>query len=85
VRILEFGTLEAILACTGAGLGVTLLPRGLVENARRAGQVGVHALPPEDAFVDTVFARRRDAYVSSALAAFLAAVRPAWATARAAE
>src|ERR1700733_2564347 len=75
VRVLEFGTLEAILACTGAGLGVTLLPRGLVENARRAGQVGVHLLTPEDAFVDTVFVRRHDAYVSSALTAFLAVAR----------
>jgi LysR family transcriptional regulator, cell division regulator len=84
-RILEFGTLEAILACVGAGLGMTLLPRALVENARRAGQVGVHALPPEDAFVDTVFVRRRDGYVSSALSAFIAAVRPTWSTAQAAE
>lgn len=75
-RILEFGTLEAILACTGAGLGITLLPRALVETARRAGQVGVHVLPPEDAIVDTVFIRRRDAYLSSALAAFLAATAP---------
>jgi LysR family transcriptional regulator, cell division regulator len=84
-RILEFGTLEAILACAGAGLGITLLPRALVEAARQAGQVGVHALPPEDAWVDTVFLRRRDAYVSSALAAFLTAVRPNAATAQAAE
>jgi DNA-binding transcriptional LysR family regulator len=84
-RILEFGTLEAILACTGAGLGITLLPRALVETARRVGQVGVHALPPEDAWVDTVFLRRRDAYVSSALAAFLTVVRPNGATAQAAE
>jgi LysR family transcriptional regulator, cell division regulator len=84
-RILEFGTLEAILACTGAGLGITLLPRALVETARRAGQVGVHALPPEDAVVDTVLVRRHDGYVSSALAAFLAAARPAWTAARAAE
>ncbi len=42
-------------------------------------------LPPEDAFVETVFARRRDAYVSSALAAFLAAARPIQAVAQAAE
>src|SRR3984885_2572272 len=77
VRILEFGTLEAILACVGAGLGMTLLPRTLVETARRAGQVGVHALPLEDTFVDTMFVRRRDGYVSSALAAFLTLARPA--------
>jgi DNA-binding transcriptional LysR family regulator len=84
-RILEFGTLEAILACTGAGIGITLLPRGLVETARRAGQVGVHALPPQDAIVDTILVRRHDTYRSSALAAFLAIVRPARATAQAAD
>jgi LysR family transcriptional regulator, cell division regulator len=85
VRVLEFGTLEAILACTSAGLGITLLPRGLAETARWAGKVGVHSLPPQDAFVDTVFARRRDAYVSSALAAFLEAARPTLGVAQAAE
>jgi len=84
-RILEFGTLEAILACTSAGLGVTLLPRTLVETARRAGQVRIHELPSEDAFVNTVFIRHRNASVSSALAAFVAAARPNWETARAAE
>jgi DNA-binding transcriptional LysR family regulator len=84
-RIMEFGTLEAILACVGAGLGVTLLPRALVENARREGQVGVHALPPEDAFAETVFVRRRDLYVSSAMEAFLEAARPVQLSVRAAE
>jgi|tagenome__1003787_1003787.scaffolds.fasta_scaffold20669232_2 DNA-binding transcriptional LysR family regulator len=76
IRVLEFGTLEAILACVGAGLGMTLLPRALVENARRTGQVGVHALPPEDAMVETVFVRRRDGYLSSALDAFLGLAQP---------
>ena len=85
VRVLEFGTLEAILACVGAGLGVTLLPRGLVETARRAGQVAVHALPAADAMVETVFVRRRDGYFSSALAAFMAAAGPGLEVARAAE
>jgi DNA-binding transcriptional LysR family regulator len=76
IRVLEFGTLEAILAFVGAGLGMTLLPRALVENARRIGQVGVHTLPPEDAMVETVFVRRRDGYLSSALDAFLGLAQP---------
>jgi LysR family transcriptional regulator, cell division regulator len=76
VRILEFGTLETILACVGAGLGITLLPRALVETARRSGQVAIHALPPEDAMVETVFVRRRDGYASQALSAFLTAAVP---------
>ena len=78
-RLLEFGTLDAILACVGAGLGVTLLPRALVEGTRHEGRIGVHPLPPEEARVETVFIRRHDAYTSSALAAFLDLVRPAWA------
>ena len=84
-RLLEFGTLDAILACVGAGLGVTLLPRALVEGAWREGRIGVHALPSEEAWVETVFIRRRDAYTSSALAAFLDLVRPASAQTLAAE
>lgn len=73
-RVMEFGTLETIIASVGAGLGVTLLPRALAETARRAGQVAIHALPPEDAVVETRFVRHRAAYVSSAMRAFVATV-----------
>jgi LysR family transcriptional regulator, cell division regulator len=76
VRVLEFGTLEAIFGCVAAGLGVTLLPRALVGPVWREGRVALHALPARDAQVETVFVRRRDAYRSSALAAFLETVRP---------
>jgi len=77
VRRLEFGTLDAILACVAAGLGVTLLPRIVVEEARRTGRVAVHGLPAEEASVETMFVRRQDALISSALAAFLQCARPA--------
>lgn len=76
VRRLEFGTLDAIVACVAAGLGVTLLPRSVVAAAGRAGRVALHALPPTEARVETLFVRRRDALPSSALAAFLRAARP---------
>ncbi|MBN9561587.1 MAG: LysR family transcriptional regulator [Alphaproteobacteria bacterium] len=75
-RRLEFGTLDAILGCVGGGLGITLLPRSLVERARDDGRVALHALPPAEARVDTVFVRRRDGFVSSALTAFLRFSRP---------
>jgi DNA-binding transcriptional LysR family regulator len=71
-RQLEFGTLEAIFGCVGAGLGITVLPRSLVGGVWDAGRVAVHALPPADAMVETVFIRRRGGFVSSALRAFLA-------------
>ncbi len=82
---LEFGSLDAILGCVAADIGVTLLPKAVAAAARREGRVTIHALPPDLARVDTVFARRRDAYESSALAAFLSIARPAPARSVAAE
>jgi DNA-binding transcriptional LysR family regulator len=69
--LLEFGTLEAIFKCVSAGLGVTLLPRGVVKGMWDKCDVGVHALPRSEALVQTLFVRRRDAFSSSALIAFL--------------
>ena len=84
-RLLEFGTLEAIIASVEAGLGVTLLPRSLLATLWRDRDIAMHALPREDAQVDTLFIRRRDAVPSSALDAFLALVRPVPESLRAAE
>jgi DNA-binding transcriptional LysR family regulator len=75
VRLLEFGTLEAIFGCVSSGLGITLLPAALIGPVWRTGRVSVHQLPQADARVQTVFIRRRDAHVSSALRAFLDQVR----------
>lgn len=72
---LEFGSLDAILGCVSGGVGVTLLPKGLVAGAQRHGRVSVHELRPEQAQVETLFVRRRDGYPSSALKAFLKTVR----------
>src|SRR5579859_4639001 len=75
-RSLEFGTIEGILGCVAAGIGVSLLPRAIVAEAAREGRIALHALPPAQAQVDTVFVRRRDGFTSSALKAFLALARP---------
>ncbi len=84
LRRLEFGTIDGILGCVAAGLGVTLLPESIVDAARRAGRVAVHKLPRKVARVDTVFIRRHDAFRSSALDAFLRHVRQARLAVRAA-
>lgn len=76
-RMLEFGTLEAIFGSVAAGMGITLLPRSLVGPVVREGRLAVHDLTATEARVDTVFIRRRDARVSSALAALLDRTRPA--------
>lgn len=85
VKVLEFGTLEAIISCVGAGLGVTLLPKALLGPVWEQGCVRVHALPDSEKSAETVFIRHREAFVSSALRAFLDMARPALARAEAAE
>ncbi len=42
-RVMEFGTLEAVVASVSAGLGVTMLPRALLGPVWRQGRVAVHA------------------------------------------
>ena len=72
LRILEFGSLDAIIGCVGAGIGITLLPKGAVEPALRAGRVAVHALPPSIASVeDAVHPACRQLRLLSALTAFV--------------
>lgn len=85
VRMLEFGTLEAIISCVSAGLGVTLLPRALLGSVWERGRLRVHPLPETERWADTVFIRHREAYASSALRAFLEIARPAMVKAIAAE
>jgi len=74
-RILEFGTLEAIIACVAAGLGITLLPRALIGAIWDTDSVAVHSLPRREGVVETVFIRRSDAVPSAAVTAFLATIR----------
>ena len=85
VRRLDFGTIDGIMGCVSAGVGITLLPRSVAAAAHDAGQVAIHELPPEEAHVETVFVRPRDGFVSSALDAFLRCVRGSAVMADAAE
>lgn len=73
---LEFGSLEAIIGCVAAGVGITLLPKAVVAPFWRDGRVMAHELPPEQAKVDTVFVRLKERHSTAALTAFLTAARP---------
>jgi DNA-binding transcriptional LysR family regulator len=71
VRRLEMGTVDGILGCARAGLGITLMPRGVASRAASKGEIGIHSLPKNQAFVDTVCVRRKGAVTSAALDRFL--------------
>ncbi len=74
-RVMELGTLENIIGCVSAGLGVTLFPQAIIDAYAARDLVRPHKIPAGDCRVQTLFIRRRDAFVSSALAAFLDCAR----------
>ena len=74
-RRLEFGTLEGVLGCVGAGIGVTVLPRSAVDGYRGHGDLEVQALRPKPLMVETLLVRRRDAYAGATLRSFGAALK----------
>jgi DNA-binding transcriptional LysR family regulator len=78
-RVLELGTLDGIIGCVGAGIGITMMPRAVVARHETLGLVGLHPIPPEQARVVIVLVRRRDAFMSSAMARFADACREVYA------
>ncbi|MFE5321335.1 LysR family transcriptional regulator [Paenibacillus sp. NPDC056579] len=70
-KMMEFGSLEAILGCITAGLGISLLPVSVVRRHIAAGALKTHPLPYPNGMVQTVFIRRKDTLITSALSRFI--------------
>ena len=67
----ELGTLDGMIGCVAAGMGVTLLPRAVVEGNGQNGNIRIHALDASLSQVDTLFIQRRSAHSYSALRGFV--------------
>lgn len=74
-RRLEFGTLEGVLGCVEAGVGVTVLPRSAVEGYRGRRGLRVQALGRKGAMVSTLLVRRADVAMGRAMTAFVREVK----------
>ncbi|KAF0225329.1 MAG: Transcriptional regulator LysR [Rhodospirillaceae bacterium] len=72
-NVMEFGTLDGLLGCIAAGMGVSLLPRSVVERPHLAGQI--NALTINDSQVETWAVRHRDCVPSRAMNAFMDCLR----------
>jgi DNA-binding transcriptional LysR family regulator len=66
----ELGTLDGMIGCVAAGMGVTLLPRAVVERSDQRKEVNIHTLDTSWSRVDTLFIQRRSAHQYSALSGF---------------
>ena len=73
-RIMEFGSLEAILGCVHAGVGISLLPTSVVNKLELGKKLHCSRIPAEYSQVTTVFIRRKDATLTKALEEFLAQI-----------
>lgn len=71
VQVMEYGTIDAILACASAGMGLTLLPAALLEQWRARHAISALELPGTEGEAETVLVRRAQSYTSAALGAFL--------------
>ncbi|MBC8461526.1 MAG: LysR family transcriptional regulator [Deltaproteobacteria bacterium] len=74
-KIMEFGTLEGILGCVSAGMGITLFPHSVIAKLNYAEKVKVHRISQAIGRVPTMFVRRKNAVLTKALDAFLHTVR----------
>ena len=69
-RRLELGTVDGILGCVGANIGVTALPRSVIERSAYRDSLRVDSFAPEPLWVETLFVSSRRGYASATLRAF---------------
>ncbi|WP_409509739.1 LysR family transcriptional regulator [Bacillus spizizenii] len=70
-KIIEFGTLEAIIRGVSAGLGTALLPKSAVDCSKRPTNVWIHQLPAAYQDLEIVFIYRKDFFITSAFQRFI--------------
>ncbi|WP_168122894.1 LysR family transcriptional regulator [Paenibacillus sp. HB172176] len=69
--VMEFGTLEAIMGSVAAGLGISLMPKAIVERYNGAGALRSFEIPGQTSKQPTMFICRKDLVRSSAMRAFM--------------
>jgi DNA-binding transcriptional LysR family regulator len=73
----ELGTLDGMIGCVAAGMGVSLLPLAVVERSDQRKNVSVHSPNASWSHVDTLFIQRRSAHQYSALNGFASCLKGA--------
>lgn len=74
-RVMEFGSLDAILGCVAAGMGVSLLPRSVLSHAHHMQELILHSDRYPPIVMPTMFIHRSDTLRTRAMAAFVDALR----------
>ncbi len=59
-QVIEFGSVEGILGCIAAGMGISFLPRSVVERQHFPSNYSLHPLPEDFGNMITWFVRRHE-------------------------
>lgn len=70
-QVMTFGSIEGIIGCIAAGMGVSFLPRSVVERPHYQNLCTLFSLPSDVGKMYTWFVRRRNEKYSKALQAFV--------------
>lgn len=70
-KIMQFGSLEAILGCVAAGLGISLLPISVIQKHGQNGGIRYHSIPSPYRKAETVFIHRKDTFMPASLIKFI--------------
>lgn len=70
-KIMEFGTIDGIVGCVQAGLGVSLLPVSVVERATLQYNLRIHKISEKFTKTPTLFIRRKDTHETVAVSEFI--------------
>lgn len=65
---MEFGTLDGIIGCVAAGIGITILPRSAVERSACRKDLRIHTLGKDYRHVETLFITHKTRVRSSSMA-----------------
>ncbi|NOK62639.1 MAG: Cyn operon transcriptional activator [Chloroflexi bacterium AL-W] len=74
-KVMEFGTVEAILGCVAVGMGITLFPRSVIMCLQHVHDIKFHTLPSTTAHIPTMLIWRTDVLRTKAMNAFVEVVQ----------
>ncbi len=74
-EVVEFGTLEGILGCVAAGLGIAMFPHSVIKKLNYGDKVAIHKIPDRFSTVSTMFIRNKNVEATKAVEAFLRIIR----------
>ncbi|MEW6140356.1 MAG: LysR family transcriptional regulator [Thermodesulfobacteriota bacterium] len=70
-KVMELRTLDGILGCVAAGMGITISPLSVITHLNYAGSVNMHKIAEPFGALPTLFIRRKNAVETRAIKAFI--------------